>query len=78
MSQASSDRRARIFLVLAGAAFALAVITAIWPDWIERVTGLEPDGGNGSLEFIIPVALVILGALNLRFAQRAKVAAEPD
>ena len=37
---------------------ALAIISAaclaatlIWPHWIEDLTGLEPDGGDGSTEW---------------------------
>ena len=29
-------------------------------DWIERLTGLEPDGGNGLLELAILLALVLV------------------
>ncbi len=29
-------------------------------DWIERLTGLEPDGGNGLLELAILLAVVVL------------------
>lgn len=38
--------------------FALAAAaTAIWPHWIEQLTGLEPDGGSGSAEWGLVVAL---------------------
>ena len=34
-------------------------------DWIERLFGIEPDMGSGSLEILIAgaVALVIVGAI---------------
>jgi hypothetical protein len=35
----------------------LAVVTVIWPDWIERGFGIEPDQGSGELEWLI-VAVV--------------------
>ena len=38
-------------------------------DWIERLTGLEPDGGNGTLELAILLALVallVMGAVAVR------------
>lgn len=28
-------------------------------DWIERVFGFDPDGGNGTLELLIAVALIV-------------------
>jgi hypothetical protein len=43
--------------VLAGA---LAVVTIVWPDWIELLFGVEPDEGNGSLEVMITVAAACL------------------
>lgn len=53
------------------AAFCLLVlvITAIWPDWIEEVTGLDPDNGNGAVEWFF---LGVLGVLFLIFAVRAR------
>ena len=38
---------------------ALAVTTIV-PDWIERVFGAEPDGGDGMAEALITWALVIV------------------
>ena len=31
----------------------LALLTLIWPDWIEGVFGPDPDHGNGSFEWAI-------------------------
>lgn len=36
---------------------ALLIITTAWPDWIERVFGVDPDGGNGALEWALVVGL---------------------
>jgi hypothetical protein len=33
-------------------------------DWIEEVFGVEPDGGNGLLEFV-PIAVLALAAVAL-------------
>jgi hypothetical protein len=33
------------------ASAALLAMTLAWPDWIERVLGLAPDGGDGSAEW---------------------------
>jgi hypothetical protein len=38
---------------------ALVLVTLVWPQWIEMIFGVEPDGGNGSLEW------AVVGALSL-------------
>jgi hypothetical protein len=38
----------------------LLAITLVWPDWIERVFGVDPDGGDGSTEWGLVVTLVVL------------------
>jgi hypothetical protein len=48
----------------------LAVVTAIWPDWIERVFGIEPDQGSGAVEWLI-VAVVF--AISVGFALAARL-----
>ena len=37
----------------------LSVITLVARDWIERVFAVEPDAGNGSLEWLIVGALLV-------------------
>jgi DMSO/TMAO reductase YedYZ heme-binding membrane subunit len=32
---------------------ALVVITLVWRDWIEIAFGIDPDEGNGSVEWLI-------------------------
>jgi len=48
---------------LAGLAAVLAVLTAIWPDWIELLFGADPDGGDGSTEWGIVAALAVVAIL---------------
>jgi hypothetical protein len=58
---------------LAGLAAVLAVLTAIWPDWIELLFDADPDGGNGSAEWGIVIAFVaaaIIFAVLARFEHR--------
>lgn len=66
--------------VLAAIAFVAAAAGVVFgPEWIERLTGLEPDGGDGSLEALLvaapAVAAVVFGLggyLSLRRAQTAR------
>jgi len=53
--------RVRIETILAIIGAALAVLTLAWPEWIEEIFGVEPDGGNGSLEWIIAVGFLAVG-----------------
>jgi hypothetical protein len=56
--------------VLASLAALLAVITGLWPEWIELVFHIDPDSHSGSAEWKLVVALwfaaVLLIALALR------------
>jgi hypothetical protein len=51
--------RFRIEALAAAATSVLAVVTLFVPDWIEVVTGAEPDHGSGTLEVLIVLALAI-------------------
>jgi hypothetical protein len=59
-------RRFYVEAVLAGLLGALTVLTLITADWIEVVFGVDPDGGNGSLEWaLVAVLAVATAALSL-------------
>jgi hypothetical protein len=47
----------------------LFVITLAAPNWIERVFGIDPDGGNGSLEWLI-VGVLLIATVALSIAAR--------
>jgi len=58
---------------IAGVAAILAVLTAIWPDWIELLFDADPDGGDGSAEWGILIAfaaVAIIFAVVARFEYR--------
>lgn len=56
--------------VLAGATAVLTAVTALWQDWIEIVTGADPDAGSGGLEWGIVVALAAFTIVLLLVARR--------
>jgi hypothetical protein len=62
--------RARIEIVLAAVLGIATVLTAVWPDWIERLSGWDPDGGNGSLEWLIVVVLAVITVAVAALARR--------
>jgi hypothetical protein len=60
--------RISIEVVLFLASAVLFVATLVEPEWIEMLTGLEPDEGSGSLELAIAaatgVAAIVFGAMS--------------
>jgi len=52
--------RARVEIALSAALALLAILTVLVPDWIEALTGADPDGGDGVVEWAVVVGLVVL------------------
>ena len=52
--------QAKIETGVAIVAATLFVLTLITREWIELLTGWDPDGGNGSLEWGIVVVLAVI------------------
>ena len=70
----------RLTLVAAALCAAGALLRAALPmDWIEEVFGVEPDGGNGLLEFapivVLAVTAVVLCLRVARARRRPDVSA---
>jgi hypothetical protein len=59
VSDISPHTRYRLEVIGAAVTGVAAVITAIVPDWIEAVFHIDPDAGNGSLEWLIVLALAL-------------------
>jgi uncharacterized membrane protein len=53
---------------LAAIAGLLALITPIFPDWIEFVSGWDPDQHNGSVEWMIVVGLFVVTVVMVALA----------
>lgn len=56
---------------LAGLAAVLGGLTLLWPDWIEEVFGIDPDGGSGLVEWLVVMVLAAT-AVNLGLLARAE------
>jgi hypothetical protein len=61
--------RPRVEAALSALFGVLTVITVVWPDWIEAITGLDPDGGSGETEWGF---VVVLGVVTLALALLAR------
>jgi hypothetical protein len=45
-------------------------LTALWPDWIEAFTGLQPDQHNGSFEWMLVACCGVATGLLATLARR--------
>jgi hypothetical protein len=61
---------ARIETTVAILTGALGIITIFWHDWIEILTGWDPDHHNGSVEVVLIVALLAVSATCAVLARR--------
>jgi hypothetical protein len=57
-------------MVLAVISAVLCVLTLVFPDWIEELTGLEPDAGSGALEWIIAGIFLAAAIVSATLARR--------
>jgi hypothetical protein len=77
---AALARRAKLQSFLTAICAGLTVLALFVPMWIEEFTGLEPDGGNGVLEWLLPIpfAAAALALGGLTFRTRHRLAAAVD
>ena len=57
-------------VALSVASGTLTALTITWTDWIERIFGLEPDGGDGSIEWGLVLAFAGLTIAFIIFSRR--------
>jgi len=47
----------------------LFVVTLVWPDWLELVLHVDPDGGNGAVEWAIVALCAAIAVANFALAR---------
>jgi hypothetical protein len=62
--------KARIEAILAVVAGILAVVTLVWPTWIETLFGVDPDAGSGAAEWWIVAVLAGVAVASGLLARR--------
>jgi hypothetical protein len=55
--------RAQLEAIVALCAGALGTLTIFWHDWIEALTGWDPDHHNGSVEWLVVLGLLAVAAV---------------
>ena len=50
---------------LSASCAALAVMTAIWPEWMELVLHIDPDAGNGAAEWALLAVFALLAVVGI-------------
>lgn len=69
MVRRSLRQRFYLEIILGVAGLALFALTLAWNDWIEMVFRVDPDAGNGSLEFFVCFVLLVAAAFSLWVAR---------
>jgi hypothetical protein len=58
-----SKARARLEMAVALCAGILGILTIFWHDWIEALTGWDPDNHSGGMEWIVVVGLLVIAVV---------------
>jgi hypothetical protein len=66
-----SKSRAALESAIALTAGALGIITIFWHDWVESLTGWNPDQHNGAAEWLTVVTLIMVAAISGTLARRS-------
>jgi hypothetical protein len=63
--------RARFWIEFSAASITalLCIITPFWPDWIEAISGWDPDQHDGSVEWMIAGGLLLITLAISAFAR---------
>ncbi len=61
-------RRFWVEIVIAAISGSLCLITPLWPDWIEAVSGWDPDQHDGSVEWAIVATFLVVTIAMLALA----------
>ena len=69
-SMKPSKTRAGLETAIALLAGFLGVVTIFWHDWIEALTGWDPDQNNGSAEWLIVAGLLVIAVAMGTVARR--------
>jgi hypothetical protein len=48
----------------------LTALTIVWPDWVEGLFGVDPDGGSGSSEWGITLVFIVVTVMLAAWARR--------
>jgi hypothetical protein len=65
-----SKVRVRLEMAVALCAGILGIVTIFWHDWIEALTGWDPDQHNGSAEWLIVAVLLAVAVAMALVARR--------
>jgi hypothetical protein len=57
-----SKVRIRLEIAVAAGAAGLGILTIFWHDWIEALTGWDPDQHSGSAEWAAVIGLLAIAA----------------
>ena len=70
-------RRFWVETVVGAVGLVLGVLTVAVPDWIERISGAEPDAGSGAAEWALAAALLAFAVLAGLLARAELMHARP-
>jgi hypothetical protein len=62
--------RLTIEALLALTCLMLAIVTIVDPEWIEELTGADPDAGSGTLEWLVVIGFGLVSVILSRLAWR--------